>query len=120
MRTPYFRIVMAPASSYRSAPTAIAANDPTMIPLLAFGIFKPLVRIGGPPGIHIVARPGISRRIDDALDVTAQAEHEFGRSTEQLAGAIAGAPWRDVVGDFGNDEFVVLNPCKVDRRAKHR
>src|SRR5882672_8057082 len=69
-------------------------------------------------GIEKVLRLGVSRRVDDALDVTARAQDESHRSAQHLARLVARRPRRDVIRDARDDIAVDVDVRHVDCSAE--
>ena len=79
--------------------------------------FLPGFRVQRHRAIGHVARLGVARRVENALDMAAVGQHELAFAAEQVRRLVAGIPWRDVVGGAGDDEEVAGDLLEVDRRA---
>src|SRR5579863_7203788 len=93
-----------------------------MIPPGAFVLRRaayPFVGILGKFGADVVTGFEVPRRIHEALNMAARAEHEFSSSAEHPGSAIAGAPRADVIGHPGDEVHVALHGAKIDRRAEN-
>ncbi len=79
---------------------------------------KPLLRIQNRRAPGPVHRLGVARRVDQALDVPGVAEHERARPAEQLRGAVARRPRRQVVGHPAGDVTGQGDRAQIHRGAQ--
>src|SRR6266567_4162164 len=67
-------------------------------PLLRPCVPLPVLRVEAVVVADLIAGLGVAGRVDQRRDVPAGGQHEPGLAAEQLAAAVAGLPWADVVG----------------------
>ena len=79
---------------------------------------QPLVRVRWQVLIAEVLRLRITRRIQDALDMTAGGQDELALTTQHPGRRVARFPWCDVVGHAGEDDGVEVHPRQVDPRPE--
>src|SRR5262245_65047745 len=80
---------------------------------------KPIVGPLNERGIDEVFALGAALRIDQRLDMSARAEHEFVVAAESARHPVPVPPRGDVVVETGDDEFVALDLRDVDGNAEN-
>src|SRR5271163_2696816 len=78
-------------------------------PLVLDRALGPFVGIFGQARTDVVAGFEVTRRIDEALDMAARAEHEFDSPAEHPRRAITCAPRADVIGHAGDQVEIILH-----------
>ena len=82
-------------------------------------IFLPLKRLARQAFAGLVARLGVARWVEDALDMPAAGQHKLHLAAKQLRRLVAGLPRRDVIVGAGQGVDIGGDLLEVDGRAAH-
>src|SRR5262245_25240359 len=83
------------------------------------GILPPGLRSALARRVRPEERLRITGRVEEALNVATVGEHEGRALSVEFCRLVAPLPWRDVVGEAGDDVAVEIDAPHVDRRAAH-